>query len=274
VPEAQRGVAYGLRQSLDSVGAVIGPLAALALLAWLAVDLRTAIWVAVIPGIAAVLVIVFFVRDPVPAGAAGAARSVRVPIRFADLRRLGAPFWLIVVLGTVLTLARFSEAFLVLRATDVGLGIVWAPAVMVVMSLVYALVSYPAGIAVDRGHGRALLLWGLAALVAADVVLALATAGSALFAGVALWGIHMGLTQGLLSTLIAAVAPPRLRGTAFGLFNLVTGIALVAASVLAGVLWERLGAAATFWAGAAFTAVALAGLAAWRPAAGTERAGA
>jgi len=261
VPERLRGAAYGLRQSLDSVGAALGPLVAIALLAWLVVDIRTALWAAVIPAALAVLVLVIAVREPErPAPA-----TPRAPIRFADARRLAGRYWLVVGLGAILTLARFSEAFLVLRAADLGLAVAWVPAVMVVMTVVYAAVSYPAGIAFDGGHRRALLFWGLAALVVADFVLATAASLPMLFLGVALWGLHMGLTQGLLATLVAATAPADLRGTAFGIFNLVSGAALLVASVLAGALWQLLGPAATFYAGAAFTAIAMAGLAAYRP---------
>jgi MFS family permease len=262
VPEGQRGRAYGLRQALDSVGALIGPLLAIALLAWLAVDLRTALWIGVVPAALAVLVIAFAVRDPPHVAAAPG----RPPLRLADAKRLEARFWFVVGLGAVLTLARFSEAFLVLRAADLGLAVAWVPAVMVIMNVVYAGVSYPAGLAADEGRRRGLLLWGLGALIAADVLLATATSLPGLFAGVALWGLHMGLTQGLLAVLVAGTAPSDLRGTAFGLFNLASGAALLAASVIAGALWESLGPAATFWAGAAFTAVAMAGLAAYRPA--------
>lgn len=260
VPEPLRGAAYGLRQALDSVGALIGPLLAIAALAWLALDLRAALWVAVIPAAAAVLVLVLGVREP--GHAAGA--PARAPIRLDDARRLAGAYWLVVALGAVLTLARFSEAFLVLRASDLGLPIAWVPAVMVVMSLVYAGVSYPAGRAFDAGHRRALLFWGLAALIAADLALAAAASAPMLFVGVALWGLHMGLTQGLLAALVAATAPADLRGTAFGILNLVSGAGLLAASVLAGALWEAVGPAATFYAGAAFTAVALAGLMTYR----------
>jgi MFS family permease len=260
VPEHLRGAAYGLRQSLDSVGAALGPVIAIALLAWLVVDIRTALWVAAIPAVLAVLVLVVAVREPERAAHAPA----RAPIRLADARRLATRYWLVVALGAVLTLARFSEAFLVLRAADLGLTIAWVPAVMVVMTIVYAGVSYPAGIAFDGGHRRALLFWGLAALVAADVILATAASLPMLFAGVALWGLHMGLTQGVLATLVAAAAPADLRGTAFGIFNLVSGAALLVASVVAGALWQTLGPAATFYAGAAFTAVALAGLMTYR----------
>jgi MFS family permease len=260
VPEPLRGAAYGLRQSLDSVGAALGPMIAIALLAWLMVDLRTALWVAVIPAAAAVLVLVLGVREPERAAQA----PPRAPIRLADARRLTGRYWLVVTLGAVLTLARFSEAFLVLRAADLGITVAWVPAVMVVMTVVYAAVSYPAGIAFDAGHRRALLVWGLAALIAADLALATATSMAMLFAGVALWGLHMGLTQGLLAALVAATAPEDLRGSAFGIFNLVSGAALLIASVIAGALWQALGPSATFHAGAGFTAVALAGLVAYR----------
>ena len=256
-PREAQGTAYGLRQTLDSVGAVLGPLAAVVLMALFAESLRAVLWAAVLPALAAVLVIVFAVREPARPAAAAKAES---PLSKAMLGLLGARYWLVVGLGAVLTLARFSEAFLVLRAADVGLAQTWVPLVMAAMSLVYALVAYPAGIAADRGAQRALIGWGLAALIAADLVLGGAHSAGAVFAGVALWGVHMGLTQGLLSALVAAAAPAQARGTAFGVFNLVTGVVLVGASLLAGWLWQAYGPAATFYAGAAFTAVALAGL--------------
>jgi MFS family permease len=261
VPESQRGAAYGLRQALDSVGAFVGPLGAIVLLALLAGDLRTTLWVAIVPAIASVLVLVVGVQEPTPP----AGQRVRSPIRRAELASLGRRYWLIVALGAVLTLARFSDAFLVLRAQSVGLALVWVPAVMVVMNVVYAATSYPAGVAADAGHRRALLGWGLAALIAADAVLAMASAPATVMAGTALWGLHMGLTQGLLSYLVANASPAALRGTAFGVFNLVTGLSLLAASVLAGMLWNMLGPAATFAAGAGFTLLAGAGLVALRP---------
>ena len=257
-----RGAAYGLRQALDSLGAVLGPLAAVGLMALYAESLRAVLWVAVLPALAAVALVAFGVREP-----GQVARSkASSPLTKAMLGRLGARYWAIVALGAVLTLARFSEAFLVLRAADVGLAATYVPLVMVAMSALYALASYPAGLAVDRGGQRALIGWGLAALIAADLALGAAHSATAVFAGVALWGVHMGLTQGLLSALVAAAAPAEARGTAFGLFNLVTGVVLIGASLLAGWLWDAHGPAATFYAGAAFTAVALAGLlAASRP---------
>jgi MFS family permease len=260
VPAPLRGAAYGLRQALDSVGAFVGPLLAISLMVVFADDLRLVLWAAVVPAALAVAALVIWVKEP-----DGERRPARSPIRLEDLRGLHGRYWLIVTLGAVLTLARFSEAFLVLRAQDIGLAMGWVPAVMIMMNVVYAAAAYPAGIAADRGGRRALLVWGLAALIAADVVLGAATSAWHVFAGAALWGLHMALTQGLLSTLVAETAPAELRGTAFGIFNLVTGLFLLFASALAGALWAGFGAAATFLAGAAFTAAALAGLVLFRP---------
>jgi MFS family permease len=207
-----------------------------------------------VPAVVSVVVLVLFVTEP-PGKTQGAN-----PVSFQAIGALPLRYWAIVALGAVLTLARFSEAFLVLRAQDLGLALALVPVVLVVMNIVYTGVAYPAGVAADNGHRRALLLWGLLALIASDLVIAAWGALPGLFAGVMLWGVHMGLTQGLLSTLVADAAPANLRGTAFGVFHLVSGIALLAASVLAGWLWSAYGASATFYAGAAFTAIALAGL--------------
>ena len=256
LPE-QRGAAYGLRQALDTVGAVLGPLAAIGLMIVLANDIRSVLWVAVVPAAVAVLVLVAWVREPEREQAPAAASG---KLAWRSLARLQRHYWLIVALGAVLTLARFSEAFLLLRAQDLGLALALVPAVLVVMNLVYTAVSFPAGVAADRGGQRKLLFWGLAALIASDAVLGAGAGLVAVFAGAALWGVHMGLTQGLLSKLVADAAPADLRGTAFGVFHLVSGAALLAASVLAGWLWGTLGASSTFYAGAAFTAMALAGL--------------
>ncbi|MDH4094045.1 MAG: MFS transporter [Betaproteobacteria bacterium] len=256
-PPGQRGAAYGLRQALDTAGAVLGPLAAVGLMLVLAGDIRQVLWVAVLPAIAAVAVLVLYVKEP-----ARRAAGERAPrIAFASLGSLGRRYWTIVALGAVLTLARFSEAFLVLRAHELGLALALVPLVLVLMNLVYTAVAYPAGVAADRGHRRALLLCGIAALIAADLVIAAWPSVAALAVGIVLWGAHMGLTQGLLSALVADAAPVQLRGTAFGVFHLVSGAALLVASVLAGWLWSALGASATFYAGAAFCALALAGLA-------------
>lgn len=253
----QRGAAYGLRQSLDAAGAVLGPLAAIGLMIVLANDIRSVLWIAVMPAVLAVLVLVAWVREPERGQASATAKQAASWHSFARLQR---HYWLIVALGALLTLARFSEAFLILRAQDLGLALALAPAAMVVMNLVYTAVSFPAGVAADRGGQRALLFWGLAALIASDLVLGAGGGAAAVFAGAAFWGVHMGLTQGMLSKLVADAAPAELRGTAFGVFHLVSGAALLAASVLAGWLWSTLGAASAFYAGAAFTALALSGL--------------
>lgn len=255
-PEA-RGRSFGLRQALDTVGGIGGPLLALGAMVAFAGDFRSVFWIAVIPAMLAVLLIVFGVDEPERSPHATTARP---RMHVADARRLPGAFWFVVAIAAVLTLARFSEAFLLLRALNVGATVTTAPLVMVVMSVVYAAVAYPAGAALDRGHGPALLGAGLLALIAADVVLAQAGAMGGVLAGTMLWGLHMGLTQGLLSALVAKVAPADLRGTAFGIFNLVSGVALLAASVLAGWLWDAHGPAVTFYAGAMFTTIAAVGL--------------
>jgi MFS family permease len=255
-PQHLRGAAYGLRQALDSVGALLGPLLAVAFMLAFANDMRAVMWVAVVPAFLAVAVLTIYVREP-EQGADPAARS---PLALADMRRLPLGYWFVVLLGAVFTLARFSDAFLVLRAQDVGLDIGYVPLVMIVMNVFYAGAAYPAGAAADRVSQRTLLFVGLALLIAADGVLALATSPLLAFAGAALWGLHMAFTQGLLSKLVADTAPATLRGTAFGIFNLVGGGALLLASLIAGALWSAFGAPATFWAGAAFAALALFGL--------------
>jgi MFS family permease len=258
-PPELRGAAYGLRQALDSIGAVAGPLLALALMAWLADDIRTVLWVAVVPALIAVALLALCVHEPARASAEDGA-----PLTLADAHRLPSRYWLIVLLGAVFTLARFSEAFLVLRARDVGLALGYVPLVLIVMNVVYAGLAYPAGALADRGSPGTVLLAGLALLIAADLALAAAAAPRLAFVGAALWGGHMALTQGLLSKLVADTAPAELRGTAFGIFNLVGGVALLLASVIAGAFWSALGAPATFLAGAAFAAMAATGLLAYR----------
>jgi len=254
VSPEMRGAAYGLRQSLDTVGAFLGPLIAIALMLLWANDFHAIFWVAVIPGVLSVLVLLAGVREPErPAG------QPRVnPIRRENLRQLSTAYWWVVGIGAVFTLARFSEAFLVLRAQQGGLAIAWAPLVLIAMNVVYSAGAYPFGKLADTVSHRKLLAIGLLVLVAADLALAAADRGPWLWAGIALWGVHMALTQGLLATMVAATAPPALRGTAFGVFNLASGIALLVASALAGLLWDRLGGASTFLAGAAISLGALA----------------
>ena len=250
-PADQRGAAFGLRQSLDTVGATLGPAAAIALMYLFNDDIRSVLWFAVIPAVLAVVVLMVGVKEP-----AHKEAKARAPLHAKDIKQLGPAYWLVIVAGAVFTLARFSEAFLVIRATDQGLALAWAPAVIGVMSLVFAASAYPAGRLQDRIGARPLLLCGLLILIAADLALAFGSTLIAIFLGIGLWGLHMGLTQGVLAALISATAPDRLRGTAFGLFGLVTGLAALVASVLAGLLWDRIGAPATFLAGAAFAAVA------------------
>ncbi|HSC24104.1 MAG TPA: MFS transporter [Casimicrobiaceae bacterium] len=259
-PASVRGAAFGLRQALDSVGAIAGPLLAVFLIAHFAGNFRAAFWVALIPALLCLALLAFGVHEP----DAPARRRGSKPVGLRDAARLGPRFFVVTAIASVLTLSRFSEAFLVLRAQDVGMGATGAPWVMVAMSLVYALFAYPAGRLADRGHATSLLSAGLAVLVASDVVLALARAAPGAIAGAALWGLHMALTQGLLAALVAATAPANLRGTAFGVFNLASGAALLIASALAGYLWQSMGPAATFFAGAAITALAWLALIAYR----------
>jgi MFS family permease len=256
-PPHLRGASFGLRQSLDTIGAFLGPLLAIGLMWMTANAFQTVFWVAVIPAFLALALLLFAVREPArPAG----LRKVGFPLSLPELRRLGTPYWLVVAVATVFTLARFSEAFLVLRAQGLGLPLMLVPMVRVVMNVVYALAAYPAGVLSDRYNRLTVLLVGLALLVAADLVLAFAPGLPGVAMGVALWGLHMGVTQGLLATLVADTAPSELRGTAYGMFNLLGGLALLAASVVAGALWDGFGPQATFLAGAGFTALAVLGL--------------
>jgi len=252
-PANLRGASFGLRQALDTVGGVGGPLLALAAMALFAGSFEAAFWVAVVPAGLAVLLLAVGVREPERPVGAGAGRP---RLAWRDVRRLPRDYWIVVGIATLLTLARFSEAFLVLRGRDLGLTVTEAPWVMVVMSAVYAAVSYPAGTAFDRGQGTRLFTAGLGALVAADLALAFAPSPPLLFVGAALWGLHMGLTQGLLAALVAVHSPADLRGSAFGAFNLACGVALLVASALAGGLWDAYGPRTTFVAGALFTVMA------------------
>ena len=257
-PPSIRGAAFGVRQSLDTIGAFTGPLVAMALMLVLAGDIRAVFAWAVVPAIVAVLLLVFGVQERrVLVGATDAARP---PIRWAEVRGIGMAFWGVVALGVVFTMGRFSEAFLVLRAQDAGLPIALIPLVMVVMSVVYALAAAPAGSLSDRIDRRLVLVAGLACLVFADLILALGDGFASVLVGVALWGLHMGLTQGLLAALVVDTAPAHLRGTAFGIFNLASGVTMLAASTLAGTLWSAYGYRATFLSGGLFAGLALLGL--------------
>lgn len=253
-PPEVRGAAYGLRQSMDTLGAVLGPLAAIGLMLAFAGDVRTVLWFAVLPGIVAVAIVVFMVREP---ERSAAAPRPRPPLSRAALAQLGGSYWRIAWIGALLALARGTEAFLVLRAASLGVADTWVPLVMVGMSLVFTVVAWPAGRWSDRADRRHVLAIGLALLCVADLVLALADGWLALGAGVALWGAHMGFTQGVFSAFVADAAPGPLRGTAFGLFNLLQGLAILVAGVAAGLAMDRFGAAAPFWIGAVLSLLAL-----------------
>lgn len=261
-PAELRGTAFGLRQSLDTVGAFVGPLLAMLLMAVSSGNFRLVFWIAVIPAFLAVLLVLYGVQEP------GAPRPVErrpFPIQRSELGRLDGAYWWLLGVATVLTLGRFSEAFLLLAAQDVGLAVALIPGVFVTMNVVYAASAYPFGRMADLVSRRMLLGLGVVFLIAADIVLATAGTVWQVFAGVVLWGLHMGVTQGLFSTLVVDAAPADLRGTALGLYNLITGGALLAASILAGWLWTAFGPAATFTAGAAFAGIALLGMMSWGP---------
>ena len=260
-PPEIRGAAYGLRQALDSVGGLMGPLLAMVLMIWFANDIRTVMWVAVLPAFIAVALLLRYVDEPERTYADSSGEAA---LTIADAKRLPFRYWFVVLLGAFFTLGRFSEAFLILRARSVGLQLGYVPVVLIVMNIFYAGASYPAGAAADHLNRRTLLLLGLAPLIAADVELAFAASPLIVFVGAALWGLHMGVTQGLLLKLVADTAPEELLGTGFGIFNLVSGGALLLASVIAGFLWNSLGPPATFLAGAVFVAIAATALLASR----------
>ena len=252
-PPELRGAAFGLRQSLDTVGAFIGPLLAMGLMLMWANDFRAVFWFATIPAFLCVMLLVFGVHEP--ARAAGAVRTN--PISRSNLKRLSNAYWWVVGIGAVFTLARFSEAFLVLRGQQGGLPLAWTPLVLIAMNVIYAACAYPFGKLADRMRHTTLLAWGLVLLIGADALLAYSNSGAWFWAGVALWGLHMAMTQGLLATMVADTAPVDLRGTAYGFFNLMSGLAMLVASGLAGLLWDQLGASFTFVAGIAFSMLAL-----------------
>jgi MFS family permease len=260
-PVHVRGASFGLRQSLDTIGAFVGPLLAIALMWWSGNNFKAVFWVAVIPAFLSLALIVFAVEEPAQHSDGHEARN---PFSLGAIRRLGSAFWLVTAVGVVFTLARFSEAFLILRARNVGLSAMWVPAVLVLMNVAYALSAYPAGVLADRVDRKALLAGGLLFLAAGDLALALAPNLEGVAIGVILWGLHMGFTQGLFAALVADTSPPALRGTAYGYFNLLTGLATLAASVIAGALWDVYGPTGTFLAGVAFALLSLLGLLAMR----------
>jgi MFS family permease len=256
-PADLRGASFGLRQSLDTIGAFVGPLLAIALMWWTADNFKAVFWFAVIPAFLALALIVFAVREP---ARSPTLRAIRNPISPGEIKNLGAAYWWVVAVASVFTLARFSEAFLVLRAQNVGLPIMLVPIVLVAMNVFYAAAAYPAGVLSDRVSRTSVLAGGILLLIAADIALALLPSVAGVALGVVLWGLHMGLTQGLLAALVADTAPAELRGTAYGFFNLLGGLAMLAASIIAGALWDVTGPQGTFLASAGFALVGLAGL--------------
>jgi MFS family permease len=256
-PPHLRGAAFGLRQALDTVGAFLGPLLAVALMLLWANDFRAVFWVAVIPGLLAVMLLLFGIHEP----KRSQSEPKTNPIRRENLQRLSSAYWWVVAIGALFMLARFSEAFLVLRGVQTGIPVAFTPLIMVAMNLVYAASAYPFGKLSDKVNHISLLAFGLAVLIAADLVLAYSHHWSVMLAGIVLWGIHMGMTQGLLAAMVADTAPADLRGTAYGFFNLMSGLAMLVASGLAGFVWDRFGASFTFYTGAGFCLLTLAGLA-------------
>jgi MFS family permease len=252
-PPELRGAAFGLRQALDTVGAFLGPMLAVAFMLLWQDDFRTVFWIATLPAIFCVALLIWGVQEPEKPRAAKRSN----PISRANLTRLSPAYWWVVAIGAVFTLARFSEAFLVLRANQGGLALAWTPLVLIGMNIVYAACAYPFGKLADRLSHTGLLGWGLLLLIAADALLAYSNSGVVFWAGVALWGLHMAMTQGLLATMVADVAPADLRGTAYGFFNLLSGLAMLVASGLAGWLWQSFGASTTFVAGIGFAGAAL-----------------
>ena len=255
-PPELRGAAFGLRQSLDTVGAFLGPLLAMGLMLLWANDFRTVFWVATVPAFFSVALLAFGVHEP---ERRSDGKPVN-PIRRENLRRLSPAYWWVVAIGAVFTLARFSEAFLVLRAQQGGLPLALTPLVLIGMYVIYSLSAYPFGKLSDSMSRSKLLAWGLVLLIGADVALACGNQGVLVWGGIALWGLHMGMTQGLLATMVADTAPADLRGTAYGFFNLMSGLSMLLASAFAGLLWDQLGASFTFLAGAVFSALTLAAI--------------
>jgi MFS family permease len=255
-PPHLRGASFGLRQSLDTVGAFLGPLLATGLMLLWANDFRAIFWIAVIPGTLAVTLLFFGITEP---ERPHSEKKIN-PISRQNLQRLSFSYWWVVTISAFFMLARFSEAFLVLQALQVDIPLALTPLVMVAMNIIYAASAYPFGKLSDRISHYKLLGVGLIILVIADLILAHSNHWSTLLLGVTLWGIHMGMTQGLLSAMVAENAPSDLRGTAYGFFSLINGLALLIASVLAGFVWDQFGATTTFYTGASFCLLALVGL--------------
>ena len=249
-----RGTCFGLRQSMDTMGAILGPIAAILLMLVFSNDVRLVLWFAVIPAIIAMLVIIFKVKEPVKEKK---EHEFKPPINFSIIKNFSKQFWFVVILGAMFMLARFSEAFLVLKASEVGFEAAWVPLVMVVMALTYTIFAYPIGKLSDKVKREYMLIVGLIILILADFTLANAKSYIAVLIGTAIWGIHMGFTQGVLATLIADYSPKEYNGTAFGIFNFVSGISMLIASIIAGVVWQEFGSYMTFYVGGVFALASL-----------------
>ena len=257
-PSDQRGASFGLRQGLDTVGAFAGPILAIIVLYLTGNSYRAVFWFAVIPAFISVAILIFFVREPT-----APKRVPKFPLTFNNMRGLGSAYWITICIASLFTLARFSEAFLILRVSTLGISLFLAPLVLVVMNVAYAASSYPAGLLSDRVGRWGVLMGGLVVLIIADTVLAVSNNFYGVFFGIALWGLHMGLTQGVFSALIADTVSAPIKGTAFGIFYLLTGMATLVASVVAGILWDSHGPAATFMTGAVITALSLCAIIFW-----------
>ncbi|NIE56856.1 MULTISPECIES: MFS transporter [unclassified Burkholderia] len=253
-PPDIRGACFGLRQSMDTIGAFLGPMLAIVLMLGFADQIRWVLWFAAVPAFVAVGLIVFGIRE---SDRGQSHRPFRSPLHWRALREFSSHYWFVVIVGATFTLARFSEAFLVLRAQQAGLDVAWIPAVMVVMAFAYSLSAWPVGVLSDRVDRRVLLAMGMVLLIAADLLLGMGRSKLSMFVGVAAWGLHMGFTQGILAAMVSETSPPTLRGTAFGVFNLISGVAMLLASSIAGVVWARFGASTTFVVGAALVVVPL-----------------
>jgi len=247
VPPELRGAAFGLRQSLDTLGAVLGPALAIAIMALSGNDYRLVFWLAVIPGVICIFLIVYGVQEPTRSSMTSASRKI-----LSGVREFQMAFWIVSIAGGLSQLARFSEAFLILRATDLGLSLALAPVVLIAMNVVYSLTAYPIGWLSDRWPRERLMVIGFLILVLSDLALALLSGLVSVFVGVVLWGLHLGFTQGTMAAMVADTCPAEKRGTAFGIFNIFTALALLIASSMAGLAWDRFGAQTTFLIGAGF----------------------
>jgi len=252
-PPEMRGRAFGLRQALDTAGALLAPLAAIGLMALLASNIRAVFWIAIIPAAISFLLAWLALREP--------ERRVapqKKPALFAGFRELNKDTKRLLQVGFLFTLARFSEAFLILKGIDIGLSEALSPLTLAIFNLVYVALAYPAGALSDRMSPRSILMAGMLVLIAGNAVLAETSSFLGLVLGTALWGAHMALTQGIFARMIADSAPQELRATSFGAFYFVSGIAGLLASLGAGWLWDERGSSATFLTSAGIAAVALA----------------